>query len=392
MSSPFRFPAWLAAAIACVALVSVGCQTDLDGKSWQLSKYDEAKDEYHFFWVCTDIVASRAPIADGKRRLTHEEHRQLGLGHLEGLWKSRENVVLLPGPFGPIAFIRKANRLLETVSLFRRDEEPKQFTTNFDLTPIRVIPGEMFLSPQQTLCYTHHCVFPGKTMDEAFTLVMLAINPEVQKTAQARLDARKNGEQKRTAWKQLRTELWNGVNQGQRYTLASRLLEKFPEALEDASLESIVGQASKQEIKLARQGMRFTVQLKLTPADAKEFCSAMEDALRGELPDPSKGIPAGQLDPYASQKKHEGLANDAFRQSKATCDETGNVSMIVELMPVLQLLGDEGGPWGYIFDSSLSAERLKGAQADAAEIEARKIPVSRKRQVEKLVEEFKGKK
>jgi len=368
---------------ACLALLSAGCTMDLEGRSNQYSKYDKEKDEYHFLWATANIRASRNPIDSGARKLTAEQHRQVGLGHLENLWKGRQNIVMMPGPFGPIAFIRRENRLLETVSLFLVEEKSNKFTTNFDLTPIRVQPGEMLLGANGTLSYTHHCVFPGKTIDQAFALALHEINPEVSKTSQARLDARKKEEQKRIAWKDLRTELWNGISQGQRFGLASKVLERFPEALSDESLELLVAQGKKQGITLARDEMKFTVVMQLSPGDAKEFCDAMEAALRGELP-PGNGDPAGAM------KKLEAKAIEAFRASKAATDASGKVTITVELISIFALLEDDGGPWGFMRESNISPKQLTEAKDDAAEVERRKIPVNRQLKLEKIVEDFRG--
>ena len=67
------------------------------------------------------------------------------------------------------------------------------------------------------------------------------------------------------------------------------------------------------------------------------------------------------------------------------------VTLSLELMPVLKLLEDDGGPWGFVRDMKLSEKQLKDAKADVLEVESRKIPVSRELKLEKLIEDFQAK-
>lgn len=328
-------PAAVSAPIALICVMLCGCGP-LDAERSSYLTYDKARDEFGHLRIYRHIQAANGESRDLREGPTYkgEYSPEKARAHLAALWKLRDRCVLTPFP----EFMRMMElhgvvfspRTFASIDLNKAPPDSSLAEeTTLPLDQIVIRPGELFVSPDKTLCYYHRCYFPGTFIDRALDVGAEAANRELTSEFQVEQKARKQAPGPRSTWANMRWTLDAYTFNSTPYETDPRYVPRMWRVLDAESLRLLVAQAEKRQLKLTRTRERLACQFQLSQADAAEF-PALWQAFLDHVKRMHKEInePPGAL-----------LRLDtALKKIELKTDPEGRVSLSVDLSTLFPLI------------------------------------------------------
>lgn len=247
----------LLALMVVTCLTQTGC---IERRIAMHFRYDEKADTLAVMYVYTHVLA----------------HDKEELDWLLKQWEWREKLIPLAPMLWFPAFVREADDAYRPIDLNDPSKaEPPKLTTDVPLDAIGIQPGEFFQGPDDSLCYTHLLLLPGKVLDAALAKAAVAANQGVAQSVVEELKRRADGGKIRS-WKDCRDHLAHAFGPAEDGTEPPADAPDPIHCLSPESLAMLQAAAEKREIKLQREGANLAVTAPLTEADRRGLISALE--------------------------------------------------------------------------------------------------------------------
>ena len=228
-------------------------------------KYDEKTDAFDLLRIFTNIKLSSPEDSD----------------RLATIWKRRDSILFNPTLLdlfadfaGPSIYFKKSKNsyvLSNFDSIIDFDGDVQR--TNVDLDSIRIVPGELYVTPHQGLNYFHRIVVPGAIVDRLIDEFQPKIADSIGKYAEERLKAANRQGVDRTTWDDARKEIVAQILDDEK--------SDSPEAhrsapFEPASLRMLLNAVADSSFTIRRAGAEIELVAPMTNRDAREVVKTFD--------------------------------------------------------------------------------------------------------------------
>ncbi|MGA2620169.1 MAG: hypothetical protein ABSF26_21330 [Thermoguttaceae bacterium] len=283
--------------LAAITLLG-GC---IGARPYTLLKYDSQTDTFHELRIYADIsgVDHCAETWRERDRIIPlvgclSSCRTLGLEP----WKGEERAADSDGAvMYEFALKRLANRTYCLMVPNHQEQEPQKCPA---LDKVSIVPGKLFLSPQENLCYYHRVAIPGKALDEEIVEANKRMCHAMIGTIEAEMRRRHTGGQ-RASWGDLQRELIEfftlSPGAGDPFTTVPGKRVTDPvTCLGDSSLAMLLAAAKARTPMYSRNGGAIQFAAALATDDCRRAKAAFDAAQRKLTnPDSSKKSADGEV-------------------------------------------------------------------------------------------------